>query len=59
VAAVILIGSALITMSALARWKYLAIGAVAGLITLGVTVSEIAGGAGFQARYTLAIVAPL
>ena len=59
VAAVILIGSALITMSPLVRWKYLAIGAVAGLITLGVTVSEIAGGAGFQARYTLAIVAPL
>ena len=59
VTAIILIGSALIRMSPLARWKYLAIVAVAGLITLAVTVSEIAGGFEFQARYTLAIVAPL
>ncbi len=59
VAAIILIGSALIRMSRLARWKYLAIVAVAGLITLAVTVSEIAGGFVFQARYSLAIVAPL
>ncbi len=56
-AAVILIGSALITMGPLARWKYLAIGAMAGLITFAVTV--VVGGGGFYGRYTLAIVAPL
>jgi hypothetical protein len=59
VAAVILIGSALIKMVPLARWKFLAIAAVAGLITLAVAVTEFAGGYLFQARYTLAIVAPL
>ena len=59
VAAVILIGSALIKMVPLARWKFLAIAAVAGLATFAVTVTEYAGGYVFQARYTLAIVAPL
>jgi hypothetical protein len=59
VAAVILIGSALIKMVPLARWKYLAVFAMAGLITLAVTVTERAGGYVFQARYTLAIIAPL
>jgi hypothetical protein len=59
VAAIILIGAALTRMRPLARGKYLVIGALAGLITLVLTVSEIAGGFGFQARYTLAIVAPL
>ncbi len=60
VAAVILIGSALIKMGPLARWKYFAIGAVAGLISLALAVTSLAGGyGGFQARYTLAIVAPL
>jgi hypothetical protein len=59
VAAVILIGSALIKMVPLARWKFLAIAAVAGLVTLALTVTDYAGGYLFQARYTLAIVAPL
>ena len=59
IAAGILIGSALIRMVPLTRWKFLAIGAVAGLITLAFTVTVIAGGFGFQARYTLAILAPL
>jgi hypothetical protein len=59
VAAVILIGSALIKMVPLARWKFLAIAVVAGLVTYAVTVAQFAGGYVFQARYTLAIVAPL
>jgi MFS family permease len=59
VAAVILIGSALIKMVPSARWKFLAIFVAAGLITLVVTVTERAGGYVFQARYTLAIIAPL
>jgi hypothetical protein len=59
IAAVILIGSASIRMLQPARWKFLVIGAMAGLITLAVTVTQIVGGYVFQARYTLAIVAPL
>ena len=46
-------------MSPLSRWKYLAVGGVAGLITFALTVEDIAGRGAFSARYTLAIVAPL
>ena len=48
VAAAILIGSALMVMLPSARWKFLAIGAVAVLITLAVTVIELAGGVRFS-----------
>ena len=48
VAAVILIGSALIKMVPLARWKFLAIAAVAGLVTLAVTVTELRGDSVFR-----------
>jgi len=59
VAAAILIGSCLVGMVSGGRWKFVAIGAMTGLITLVVTVTEIVGGYVFQARYTLAILAPL
>jgi len=57
--ALIIIGASLVTVESSARIKFLAVTVFAGLVTLWVTVTEIAGGFGFQARYTLAILAPL
>ena len=59
VASLLLIGSAFVRMAPAARWKFITIAVAAGLITLAVTITEIAGGFLFQARYTLAILAPL
>jgi hypothetical protein len=57
--ALLILGASLVTIKSSARIKFLAVTVFAILVTLGVTATEIAGGFVFQARYTLAILAPL